>query len=264
MDPLSVAKRIPARAAFAYRLFITTACVIRTLDMIRLIFPPWILLPAAALTSTVGPGDLAAMRIPRWTALALSFLAAAPLCPAATAAGATPVQTVQDFCDALVAAMKQGPALGFAGRRQMLDPQIRRAMDLPLMTRLVVGPPWKGLAAPDQQRLVDAFSDYSIAVYASRFKEYGGERFVVEPAATRRPNGDVIVSTKLLPKDGDTVQLDYLMRESARGWQVIDVFLSGTISEIAARRSEYSSVFRTGGAAALVELLLMKTAELGG
>jgi phospholipid transport system substrate-binding protein len=204
------------------------------------------------------------MRLPCWPTLALSLLAAAPLSFAATATDATPVQTVQDFCDALVAAMKQGPALGFAGRRQLLDPQIRRALDLPLMTRLVVGPPWKNLAAPDQQRLVDAFSDYSIAVYASRFKEYGGERFVVEPAATRRPNGDALVSTTLFPKEGEAVQLDYLMRESPRGWQVIDVFLSGTISELAARRSEYSAVFRTGGAAALVDLLLKKTAEFGG
>jgi phospholipid transport system substrate-binding protein len=171
---------------------------------------------------------------------------------------------MQDFYDALSDAMKQGPALGFAGRSQMLDPLIRRALDLPLMTRLVVGPAWKGLSAPEQQRLVDAFSAYSIAVYASRFKEYGGERFVVDAATTRRPNGDVVVSTKLVLKEGEPVQLDYLMRESARGWQVIDVFLNGTISELAARRSEYSAVFRSGGSAALVELLLKKTAELGG
>jgi phospholipid transport system substrate-binding protein len=204
------------------------------------------------------------MRSSRWPALALLILALAPRSPAVTSPGATPVQTVQDFYDALSAAMKQGPALGFAGRRQMLDPPIRRALDLPLMTRLVVGPSWKGLPAPEQQRLVDAFSDYSIAVYASRFKEYGGERFVVDPAQVRRPNGDVVVSTRLIPRDGEPVQLDYLMRESARGWQVIDVFLSGTISELAARRSEYSAVFRSGGSAALVELLLKKTAEFGG
>jgi len=204
------------------------------------------------------------MRILRWPSLALSLLAIAPCSPGAIAADATPVQTIQGFYDALVEAMKQGPSLGFSGRRQKLDPQIRRALDLPLMTRLVVGPSWKGLAASDQERLVDAFSAYSIAVYASRFKDYGGERFLVEPSTTHRPNGDVIVTTKLVPADGDTVQLDYLMRESARGWQVIDVFLSGTISELAARRSEYSSVFRSGGAAALVDLLLKKTAELGG
>ena len=160
--------------------------------------------------------------------------------------------------------MKQGPALGYAGRRQMLEPQIRRALDLPLMTRLVVGPPWRSLKADEQQRLVDAFSDYSIAVYASRFKEYGGERFEVAPTANPSTNGHVLVSTKLVPGQGEPVQLDYLMASGPAGWQIIDVFLSGTISELAARRSEYSTVLRTGGAQALIDLLRRKTTELGG
>jgi len=160
--------------------------------------------------------------------------------------------------------MKQGPALGFAGRRQMLEPEIRKAMDLPLMTRLVVGPPWRALKPEEQKLLIDAFSDYSIAVYASRFKSYGGERFVVATSANPLANGNVIVSTKLVLVEGEPVQLDYLLRPGTGGWQIIDVFLSGTISELAARRSEYSTVFRTGGAAALVELLRKKTSELSG
>lgn len=200
----------------------------------------------------------------KWLVVALSLLAASAPSRAQTAPDATPSETIQGFCDALVAAMKQGPALGFVGRRKMLDPQIRRALDLPLMTRLVVGPPWRALKPEEQQRLVEAFSDYSIAVYASRFKDYGGERFVVDSTASKRSNGDVVVSTKLVLHEGEPVQLDYLMRDSARGWQVIDVFLSGTISELAARRSEYSAVFRAGGSAALVDLLVKKTAELGG
>jgi phospholipid transport system substrate-binding protein len=204
------------------------------------------------------------MRQLRQLSLALSLLASPALLFGQAAAERTPVQTVQGFCDALISAMKQGPSLGFAGRRQMLDPEIRRALDLPLMTRLIVGPQWKGLRADEQQRLVEAFSDYSIAVYASRFKDYGGERFNVAPSVSQRPNGDVIVSTTLVPGSGDAVRLDYLMRDGSGGWQVIDVFLSGTISELAARRSEYSAVFRSGGAAALVGLLQKKTSDLSG
>ncbi len=132
------------------------------------------------------------------------------------------------------------------------------------MTRLVVGPPWRSLKPDGQQRLISAFSDYSIAVYASRFKAYGGERFVVEPETTSLANGDAIGHTQLIPGTGDPVQLDYLMRNGANGWQVIDVFLSGTISELATRRSEYSAVLRSGGAEALIGVLHKKTAELGG
>jgi len=198
-------------------------------------------------------------------ALVAAALAAAPSGAQAQAApAATPTATVQALCDALISAMKQGPALGFAGRRQLLEPEIRRAIDLPLMTRLVLGPPWRTLTPDLQRQLVDAFSDYSISTYANRFSGYSGEQFSVDPAPTHLESGDVIVHTKLVTKDPEPVRLDYLMRSSGGAWKIIDVYLSGTISELAARRSEFSAVLRQGGAAALVETLRKKAAELSG
>jgi phospholipid transport system substrate-binding protein len=46
------------------------------------------------------------------------------------------------------------------------------------------------------------------------------------------------------------------MRRAAGGaWRVIDVYLSGTISELAARRSEFAGVLQSSGAAGLVTVL---------
>jgi phospholipid transport system substrate-binding protein len=212
--------------------------------------------------------DLAVMTI--FKRVWMSFLAAA-IAGGAAAAGAAaqagaaaPGATAEALYATLLKVMKGGPALGFSGRLKLIDPEVRRDYDLPLMTRLVVGPSWRGYAAADQNRLVEAFSDYSIAVYASRFKDFSGERFVVDPGATAQANGSVIVHTTLVPRDGEPVHLDYLMRNEPSGWRIIDVFLSGTISELATRRSEYSSVLRDGGAEALVRLLRKKTADLGG
>jgi phospholipid transport system substrate-binding protein len=72
------------------------------------------------------------------------------------------------------------------------------------------------------------------------------------------------VRSKLIKSDGEPIQLDYLLRESAVGWQIVDVFLSGTVSELATRRSEFSSVMRRGGAEALVDALQKKVAQLRG
>jgi len=176
----------------------------------------------------------------------------------------TAPQTVQALCDALLSAMKQGQALGFSGRKNLLEPEIRRALDLPLMTKVVIGPPWRGLTGDQRQQLIDAFSQFSIATYANRFSSYSGERFAVDPSPTPWEHGDVIVHTQLKTNDPEPVKLDYLMRDADGRWQVIDVFLSGTISEVSARRSEFSSVVRQGGASALIELLKKKTAELSG
>jgi phospholipid transport system substrate-binding protein len=183
-----------------------------------------------------------------------------PLALAAAPAGA-PQATISTFYDTLLATMKDGPALGFQGRRKELAPAIRRAFDLPLMTRLMVGPQWAGLTPDQQQQLVAAFSEFSIATYASRFDDYSGERFVVEPATSTTTNG-VIVHSKLVKAEGDSVQLDYLMHDTDAGWQIVDVYLSGTVSELATRRSEFSSIMRRGGADALVDVLQKKAAAL--
>jgi phospholipid transport system substrate-binding protein len=195
----------------------------------------------------------------------LIFAAALSVCSASEApSGSEPQAVPQALSDALLQAMKRGPALDFAARVKALEPEVSRDYDMPLMTRLVVGPPWRSMSPDEQQGLVAAFSEYSIAVYANRFKNFSGERFVVDPATAKLPSGDVIVHTKLLPHDGDPVELDYLMRSEPDGWRIIDVLLSGTISQMAERRSEYSSALRDGGAAALIRLLRQKTAQLAG
>jgi phospholipid transport system substrate-binding protein len=204
------------------------------------------------------------MKLGRTIAFGVMLAAGTALAPGQSPAQPTAVATIQALCDSLLSAMKQGSALGFAGRRQLLEPEIRRALDLPFMTRLVLGPPWRTLTPDLQGQLVDAFSAYSISTYANQFSGYSGERFAVDPAPTSLANGDVIVHTKLFTKDPDPVKLDYLMRQRDGGWKVIDVYLSGTISQMAARRSEYSTVLRDGGAAELVDLLKKKAADLSG
>jgi phospholipid transport system substrate-binding protein len=196
---------------------------------------------------------------------ALLLIFAVALCgglqPSVRGEDAAAPATAKSLCDALLTAMKRGPALGYAGRRDLLTPEIQRDLDLAFMTRIVVGPPWRSLGPGDRQNLMEAFSAYSIATYAQRFKSYSGERFEVDPSPTVLPSGDCIVHTKLFTSDPQPVQLDYLMRKSGDRWRIIDVYLSGTISEMAARRSEYSTVLRQGGAAALVALLRKKAAD---
>ena len=185
--------------------------------------------------------------------------AAVPLLPARAAD--PPAHVVGKFYAALLAAMQDGPNLGVKGRYDKLSPAVRQAFDLPQMARLMVGPQWASIPPEQQQQIVAAFSEFSIATYASRFDDYSGEKFEVDPNTAPSTSG-VIVRSKLVRSDGEPVQLDYLMRESPAGWQIVDVFLSGTVSELATRRSEFSSIMRRGGAEALVDALQKKTAQL--
>jgi phospholipid transport system substrate-binding protein len=163
---------------------------------------------------------------------------------------------------ALLAVMKEAKKLSFDERYRRLAPTIEEAFDLGLMARIAVGPGWAGIAADQQQRLSAAFARYTISNYANRFDDYGGERFEVSPKAAPNPNG-VIVESRLVKSNGETVNLNYLLRRGAAGsWKVIDVYLSGTISELATRRSEFSTVLQRTGADALVQLIEQRSAAL--
>jgi phospholipid transport system substrate-binding protein len=72
----------------------------------------------------------------------------------------------------------------------------------------------------------------------------------------------VVVRTKLVQPNDKPVQLDYLLRNDQDKWRIIDIYLSGTVSQLAARRSEFSSVLRQNGVTGLVALLKQKTAQL--
>jgi phospholipid transport system substrate-binding protein len=199
------------------------------------------------------------MRLSRRLLLATLLAVAAPRAGADSGA---PTTVIQRFYGVLLAVMKAARQLSFDQRYARLAPAIGAAFNLPLMTRIAVGPQWGSLTAAQQQRLDAAFARYTISVYASRFDGYGGERFEVNSDPTQVAAG-TLVKSELVKSDGGTVALNYLMRPDAAGaWKVIDVYLSGSISELAARRSEFVSVLQRSGAEGLVELLEQRTVAL--
>lgn len=180
-----------------------------------------------------------------------------PARAADVAVDAAPVAVVQGFYDGLVDVMKRGKDLGFKGRYAALEPLVRRMYDLGVMAKVAVGSAWSGFT-PEQRTLVtDAFARYTIATYASRFAGYDGEAFIVAPA-TRPVEQDMIVDTKLAPKGEDPIELDYRMRKGD-SWRAVDVYLTGTISQLATQRSDFGSVIRHGGAEALARELDRKS-----
>ena len=182
--------------------------------------------------------------------------------PVSSSRAAVPaVDTIKGFYDTLLSVMQQAKALGIKGRYEKLDPAIHKAFNLPLMTRLSVGPDWQKLSPEEQKSLTEAFSDLSVSTYAARFDGYSGEHFDVDPNPTPT-SGGLIVNTKLVESSGEVVVLNYLMRDGDAGWQILDVYLKGTVSELATRRSEFSAVLWREGAKALVQLIQSRAADL--
>jgi phospholipid transport system substrate-binding protein len=195
----------------------------------------------------------------KWTSLclALSLAAGAGALTPAAAAVSNPEQPVEAFYEVLLSNMKQGGMLGESGRYARLAPVVDRTFDLPFMTRLAVGPYWETLNQAQQQQLMAAFAHYVAATYADRFDSYSGQQLQV---TGERPYGaDVMVQTKIANANGETTKLDYRMHQNQGAWEISDVYLDGTISQLAVHRSEFHSILRRDGVDGLVIALNRKT-----
>lgn len=203
----------------------------------------------------------------RRCAVALSVVwIAAVVMPAATvcAQSGAPdpaVTKLQDFYAVLLHTMKQADQLKLKGRYEKLSPAVEATFDLPAMTRIAVGPSWSSIPAGERDQLVTQFSRMTIANYAKRFDGYNGERFEVDPETVEK-NGNRIVRSRLILPQRDPVPLNYLFHQTGAAWKAIDVYLNGTISELATRRSEFGALLKTQGAAALAQNLKQRTDAL--
>jgi phospholipid transport system substrate-binding protein len=200
----------------------------------------------------------------RRTLLRFAFYGAVVLLGSTRSAIASEVTApVEQLQAGLAEIMKAGKTVPFGQRYDRIAPVIAQTFDLEVIVRQVVGLRWASLP-PDQQRaLGEAFRRYTIASYVANFDDYSGERFEVLPTVTA-VGTDRVVQTRIVPASGRANLLAYVMRQTGGGWRIVDVLADGSISRVAAQRSEIRSVLADGGGTGLLVSLRRKTAELSG
>ena len=169
---------------------------------------------------------------------------------------------IEAYYRELLPTLQQAGQLSVLERDRRFTPAILSAFDLTTMTRLAAGPAWTTFSGAQQVAVREAFSRFLIADYAHLVSDYSGQSFIVDPQTSPAAGGGgEIVKTKLIQAGGRNVTINYLVR----GGRVIDVYLYGTISDLATRRDEFASILAEGGGADhLVQKLREKTQSLLG
>lgn len=197
------------------------------------------------------------------TARAQDSLTAAPASPAAEAAPAaaqTPLEVVAALNDALLDVLRKSNDLDYGGRFTLLAPILESKFDLEYMARQAVGRAFLDLDETQRQAWYGLFKDYMTANYASRFDHFSDQKFEIlgeEPGA----KDTVLVRTRVIDPAAENVDLSYRMHLTDGAWKVADVYLKGTVSELALRRSEYASVLKRDGFEALAANVKAKIAD---
>jgi phospholipid transport system substrate-binding protein len=173
-----------------------------------------------------------------------------------------PTEVVRQFCSELLDTMQHAASLGATGRYQKLEPVLLSTFDIPFMARLSIGPLWYRATPEQKRRAAVAYGRYIGAVYATRFDAYSGERF--EILGQQRIKHGTLVRTQIVKANGEPVSINYVLHDNDTAWQIRDVYLSGSISELATRRSEFSAILRSNGIDGLIASLNKKADDLSG
>jgi len=172
-------------------------------------------------------------------------------------------RVVERLHESLVGVMRDATALGYEGRYQRLAPVVYSLFDLQFMAEKSVGRHWKTASEQNQKALVETFSRFTVANFAGRFDGFSGQSFRtlgLEPST----HGTVLVRTRLDEPGDEGVALDYRLRPVDGGWRIVDIYLNGTVSELALRRSEYSTLIQREGFQALLVKLDERIHDLAG
>jgi phospholipid transport system substrate-binding protein len=196
-----------------------------------------------------------------WIAVLLALLLGVST-PSVAESSSPAARHIEAYYQQLMPTLKAAGSLSVRERDRRFGPAITSAFDIGTMTRLAAGPAWSSFSGAQQAAVRDAFAHFLVADYAHQVSDYSGESFVVDPQTSPETRGGgEIVKTKLLQPGGRTIQINYLVR----GGRVVDIYLNGTVSDLATRRDEFASILAGGGGAdALVKTLRERTATLLG
>jgi phospholipid transport system substrate-binding protein len=162
---------------------------------------------------------------------------------------------------ALLDALEHAEQLGYRGRFDKLTPAIAAAFDVDFMAEKSIGKYWKPLSDADKARWVKLFAEFSVANYAGNLDHFSGQRFEISSQEPSQ-NDTVVVHTMLVDPGSENTELNYRLHDTPQGPKIVDIYLKGTVSELALRRSDYTSVLEREGFDALLATVRAKIADL--
>jgi phospholipid transport system substrate-binding protein len=183
---------------------------------------------------------------PQWVQIVVTTCLVLTLSvPAAASATDPAAKVVEKLHAELLGVMKQANTLGYKGRYQLLAPVIISSYDFPFISKVVVGRYWRKFSPEQKEQFVRTFTKLSIATYANQFSGYSGEQFKTI-SAEESTRGRMLIKTVLIKSDGEEVELDYILHQKDRQWQIINVIAQG-VSDLSLKRAQYTSHLKKNG-----------------
>ncbi len=141
------------------------------------------------------------------------------------------IALVKGLQDGQIDVVRRASELTLRQRFDGLRPPIGAAFDLPAMARTCYGPGWDQLSEAQRDQWTQSFGDYVAASYAARMEGLNVKGFERDAALVTRGDSSVVTSRMILA-EGPSAPIDYVMRQTPKGWRIADILANGSISEL--------------------------------
>jgi phospholipid transport system substrate-binding protein len=183
---------------------------------------------------------------------------------AAARAEMAPDALVQSVSTEVLDDIKADPALrngDFDKLQKLIDQKVAPNVDFERMTRLSVGPGWRGATPEQRQTLVQEFRTYAVRTYSGALSRVTDHQVRMRPFKSQPSDTDVMVRTQVAPTNGDPIQLDYRLEKTESGWKIYDVTILG-VSMVETFRSSFASEVNQSGIDGLIKALADRNRQL--
>ena len=137
------------------------------------------------------------------------------------------------------------------------------SVDLPLVSRFVLGRHWKTATPEQQQDFVKLFEDMLVYTWANRFKEANDNVSLKVSGVRVEADQSIVVESAILREKQEPVPVLWRLHQVDNALRIQDLSIEGT-SMIVTYREEYSSVINqnNGNINGLLDVLRKKTVAM--
>lgn len=119
--------------------------------------------------------------------------------------------------------------------------------DIPAIGRFALGRYWRTATPAQQQEFIQLFENMVVRTYASKFKEYSGQKLRVT-GAREEGEGRAIVSSEIGgPSATRPIRIDWRVAKGPDGNKIYDVIVEGVSMSVTEQQDFGSAIQRQGG-----------------
>jgi phospholipid transport system substrate-binding protein len=127
------------------------------------------------------------------------------------------------------------------------------SVDTKWIAHFAMGKYWREASDAQRNKYIEMHREYILGSYIPKFKEYNNQVIKITKSSTIG-DGDYLVTTKIISKDGAAVNVDYKIKRADGKFMIFDVIAEG-VSLITTQRSDFAAILSRGGVDELIKKL---------